>query len=201
MKKSNWIILAVLLVASIFFLWLWYYLNFNLVDDPFDLVLTIIWWVLVAVACFAIHRAEKKRQERVRTTFLAPSQLFNCEAGLLPMEDGATAVESLEQTLAGLEYNFHMEDFPNKDKVKFEYIVHSSKFEFEKSEEDQQETAADAQGEPQVQAAQQEKADIHVTEWEGEVVIVAKPDDDPQTFSSREELLAILQGAPKAAAA
>lgn len=191
MKKSNWIILAVLLVASIFFLWLWYYLNFNLVDDPFDLVLTIIWWVLVAVACFAIHRAEKKRQERVRTTFLAPSQLFNCEAGLLPVQ-GASAVESLEQTLAGLEYNFHMEEFPNKDKVKFDYVVHSSKFEFEKDDEQQQDASAP-------QAADADKAEIRVTEWEGEVVNVANPDDDPQKFSNREELEAILNGTAKAA--
>lgn len=192
MKKSNWIILAVLLVASIFFLWLWYYLNFNLVDNPFDLVLSIVWWVLVAVACFAIHKAEQKRQERVRTTFLAPSQLFNCEAGLLPVQ-GASAVESLEQTLAGLEYNFHMEEFPNKEKVKFDYVVHSSKFEFEKDDEQQQQDASAPQ------AADADKAEIRVTEWEGEVVNVANPDDDPQKFSNREELEAILNGTAKAA--
>lgn len=44
MRKSNYLILGILVVASIFFLWMWYALNFNLVDNPLDLVLTIVWW-------------------------------------------------------------------------------------------------------------------------------------------------------------
>ena len=34
MRKSNWIIAAILLVASLVFLWLWQALEFNLVDNP-----------------------------------------------------------------------------------------------------------------------------------------------------------------------
>ena len=49
MRKSNWLILAVLAVAAGLFLWLWYYLGFNFVDDPFDLVLAVVWWAVVLV--------------------------------------------------------------------------------------------------------------------------------------------------------
>ena len=72
MRKSNWIILAVLVIASIFFLWLWYYLKFDLVDHPRDLILTILWWVVVLAACVGIHYVEKMRQRNIRTAFLAP---------------------------------------------------------------------------------------------------------------------------------
>lgn len=65
MRKSNWIIAAVLLLASVAFLWIWHALQFDLVDNPLDIVVTVVWWVVIAAACVAIHWAEKKRQERI----------------------------------------------------------------------------------------------------------------------------------------
>lgn len=38
MRKSNWIIAAVLLLASVAFLWIWHALQFDLVDNP-----SILW--------------------------------------------------------------------------------------------------------------------------------------------------------------
>ena len=38
MRKSNWIIAAVLLLASVAFLWIWHALQFDLVDNPLDIV-------------------------------------------------------------------------------------------------------------------------------------------------------------------
>ena len=70
MKKSNWILLTVFLIASIFLLWLWYYLGFNRVDNPLDLVLSIIWWVVIVVSFVVISRAEKKRREEIRTIYV-----------------------------------------------------------------------------------------------------------------------------------
>lgn len=52
MRKSNYLILGILVVASIFFLWMWYALNFNLVDNPLDLVLTIVWWAVVGLGSY-----------------------------------------------------------------------------------------------------------------------------------------------------
>ena len=86
MRKSNWLILAVLAVAAGLFLWLWYYLGFNFVDDPFDLVLAVVWWAVVLVLVVGIHTAEKKRRRRVRTAYLAPGVLFNSEAGFVDLE-------------------------------------------------------------------------------------------------------------------
>ena len=40
MRKSNWIIAAVLLLASVAFLWIWHALQFDLVDNPLDIVVT-----------------------------------------------------------------------------------------------------------------------------------------------------------------
>ena len=34
MRKSNWIIAAVLLLASVAFIWIWHALQFDLVDNP-----------------------------------------------------------------------------------------------------------------------------------------------------------------------
>ena len=62
MRKSNYLILGILVVASIFFLWMWYALNFNLVDNPLDLVLTIVWWAVVGLVILGITMAEKKRK-------------------------------------------------------------------------------------------------------------------------------------------
>lgn len=79
MRKSNWIIIAILVLASVLFLGAWYYLGFYRVDAPYDLIIAAIWWVLIIVVCICIHWAEKRRQERVRTMYLAPGVLFNPE--------------------------------------------------------------------------------------------------------------------------
>ena len=171
MKKTNWIILALALVVSLFLLWLWYFLRFNLVDNPLDLVLSIIWWCLIAVAIVVFTRLEKKRQERVRTAYVAPLGIFNAESGLSELEAGASKTALIEEILQGLKYNFHHEKLPEEREARFVYIVHSKKY---KDDGD---------------------------EWEGDVVVVSRPDDDPREFKSREELAAILgDPAPTAAA-
>ena len=50
MKKSNVIVFVLLALASAFFLWLWYFLGLNRVDEPLDLVLSIVWWLVIVVA-------------------------------------------------------------------------------------------------------------------------------------------------------
>ena len=42
MKKSNWLIVGLLVVASVIFLAMWYALGFNLIDDPLDLIVSIV---------------------------------------------------------------------------------------------------------------------------------------------------------------
>ena len=69
MRKSNGIIIAIFVAASVVFLWLWHALQFDLVDNPLDLVVAVVWWVVIAGVCIAIHLTEKRRQERIRTMF------------------------------------------------------------------------------------------------------------------------------------
>lgn len=147
MRKSNWIILAVLAAASAFFLWLWYYLNFNLVDNPVDLAFTVVWWAVIVAACVGIHLAEKKRRERIRTAFLASGMIYNGEAGVIRLEPGASMTDALQEMLSHLEYGFDMAAVPDKSRVRFVQIVRTSKF--------------SGNGDT----------------WEGEVVRVARPDD------------------------
>ena len=49
MKKSNVIVTAIIVVLSAFLLWLWYSLGLNTVDQPLDLVVSVVWWALVAI--------------------------------------------------------------------------------------------------------------------------------------------------------
>lgn len=190
MRKSNWLIAAILVLASIFFLWLWFYLGFNLVDNPLDLVVSIIWWAVVAGGCYCIHQAEQKRQERVRTTYVAPSAVFNSEAGLVDL-NGASAVEGIQQVLEGLEYNFDIKDFPSNSEAKFDYIVRSTKFEVEKGSEQGATGSGDATTANGASGATG-SASSQVKTWEGEVVRVAAPDEEPREFTSKEQLEAIL---------
>ena len=171
MKKTNWIIAAILVVASIFFLALWYFLGFNLVDDPLDLVLTIIWWAVVIVACVTIHVAEKKRQERMRTAYLGQGVLFNPEAGLVNTSQAPSQVDALQNILENMEYPMSLKDFPNLEALSLDFIVRTTKFEA------------------------QVKGDTRPT-WEGDVSFVHVPNREPVRFKNRNELSRILNCMP-----
>lgn len=116
MKKSNVILIVVLLVISIFLLWLWYFLGFNHIDSPLDLILSIIWWVVAAVVIGAILKVESSRRRRVRTLFFgtqgAVRKLFNSEAGELVYSDDGQLLQLMEHVLDGLKYNFDRQDYP-----------------------------------------------------------------------------------------
>ena len=99
MRKSNWMIAAVLLLASVAFLWIWHALQFDLVDNPLDIVVTVVWWVVIVAACVAIHWAEKKRQERIRTIFVAPGLLYNSEMGVVRLSPDDEVVDALQAIL------------------------------------------------------------------------------------------------------
>ena len=128
MKKSNWILLTVFLIASIFLLWLWYYLGFNRVDNPLDLVLSIIWWVVIVVSFVVISRAEKKRREEIRTIYVGSDAIFNVERGLISVSDPTVRLDEMGQLLDGLEYGFHKEDWPGEDVFEPDFVVRSEDF-------------------------------------------------------------------------
>ena len=169
MKKSNVILAAIIAIVSIFLLYLWFYLGFNVVDNPLDLVISIIWWVILALAIWLIIRAEKKRQEAIRTVFVSPRETFNVEVGTRNVE--LSVVATLEDILRNLEYGFSKQELPNDANELYSKIVRTKTFKLE--EDDDQETKT--------------KADY---KWEGQVIDVAT--GDTVDFASKEELEAIL---------
>ena len=66
MKKSNFIVLGISAVAAALLLALWYYLGFNHIDNPLDLVLAIVWWAGIVAIAVVIARLERQRQRRIK---------------------------------------------------------------------------------------------------------------------------------------
>lgn len=171
MKKSNWLAFIIAIIISAFLLWLWFFLGFNHIDAPLDLVLSIIWWVIIVVACYAIYRVEKKRQERARTCYVADRYIYNAEVGSITAEGVEAAVEKMHDVIKDLEYNFEVKDAP-KD-AQFNFVVRSKKFKVRREADEEQGVAEEL-------------------DWEGEVAVVERPNDDPLPFSNRAELLQTL---------
>lgn len=163
MRKSNVLIISILVVASVAFLWLWNYLQFNLVHN-LDLVITIIWWVVIAALCVAIHRVEQKRRERMRTVFVSNGVLYNSEAGVVRIDtaDPQSYVRAICKLLNNLNYGTHAKVDSNQPRLRFSYIIHSPKF--------------------------SDNGKV----WEGDVVRVAGS-GRPIDFKNSQELLRILQ--------
>lgn len=178
MKKSNWIVYIAAIVISAFLLWLWFFLGFNHVDAPLDLILSIIWWALVGIACYSIYRIEKKRRERVRTCYLSKGLLYNSEAGTMNVTASSAdaTIDAMRNVISGLEYGFDIQDRPadsNGTPQRFAYIVRTKVF-----------------GDNSKSSSEQ-SADNHM-DWKGEVIVVSRPDDDPIPFSNPFELKGIL---------
>ena len=100
MRKSNWLVATVAAIAVGALLWLWYFLGFNRIDSPLDLVIAIVWWLVIALVVVAITRAEAKRREKMRTAFVGEGFLYNPETGLITADQGESEVSLLEHTLA-----------------------------------------------------------------------------------------------------
>lgn len=162
MRKSNWFVIALAVVAVAVLLWLWYFLGFNRIDSPLDLVIAIVWWVVIALVVIAIKRAEDKRREKMRIAFIGDGFLYNPESGLVVPDQGESEVTLLERTLANMTYPDKVVALDDDERLTFRWIVRSSKF--------------------------ADDGDV----WEGEVSPAHKPDEDPISFESREDLIALL---------
>lgn len=174
MKKSNVILFTILMVISFFLLWLWYYLGFNKVDSPLDLVLSIVWWLISAAFIFGIVRFEKQRRQQIRTIYVAPGMLFNSERGMVECTDPATRVTLMQDILANLKYDFNKEDMPEDDRYDFQYVVRTDDFD-EKESSDQQRQQQDE------------------TEWKGTVVKIDRTQgNEESSFDTKQALVAAL---------
>lgn len=165
MKKINWILLVIFVIISAFLLWLWFYLGFNHVDSPLDLVLSIIWWIIFILGVFIIWRLEKRRQERIRTLYISDSKIFNSELGIRVFGDLEQLVFVMGQTLEELKYNFNREDLPEHEELPMRFLVRT--FAYKADKEDEEENT-----------------------WEGEVCVVGV--EEPTPFETRDELIQIV---------
>ena len=172
MKKSNVLITAVIVVVSAFLLWLWYNLGFNHVDSPLDLVLSVVWWAIVVVGVVLVAKAEKTRQESVRTVYLGEGRLYNSETGVRMLSAGAPVTDSLAAVLAGLTYGFDREAAPDPDDkenpANWTHVVRTSKYEPARSDDGERKDET----------------------WEGEAVVVETGRTIP--FTSRAALAQII---------
>lgn len=214
MKKSNVVLFTVLILISAFLLWLWFYLGFNKVDSPLDLVMSIVWWVIAALLMFFIYRSEKKRREQIRTIYVSPGALFNSERGLVECPDPDRRVALMEGILTDLKYNFNKEDMPADEDFDFTYVVRTEDFDKKdvKKDAEAQEDAAENVTVATAEAAPATGATVKMEEidengnpiaddqeqevdWKGTVVKIYRDknkDNEERPFDSRQTLLAAL---------
>ncbi len=139
MKTNNYIALAISAIAAAILLFLWYYLGFNHIDDPFDLVLAIIWWIGIVVIAAVIIKLESNRREAIRTVYVSSTALFNAERGVVGLAD-KQAIDVIQELIANLEYGFNKQDLPEKAKFDYRYVVETSEFKKADSGEHQEST-------------------------------------------------------------
>lgn len=191
MKKSNVIVFVLLALASAFFLWLWYFLGLNRVDEPLDLVLSIVWWLVIVVAIAVIVKMERTRRQRVRTVYVGDCATFNSEQGLATIEGSQPVSEVIAGILQSLKYDFSCADFPDKDRFVVKYFVRTKQFEAEEKQ------GSDTVVDSEQASAGAAKPQIQQKTWTGEVFIVETKEERP--FGSPEELARILASLEQAA--
>ena len=123
MRKSNFIILGILAVASLFLLWLWWYLGFSKVDGPADVLISVAWWLVIGLVAFGIYRMEARRREQMRTVYVSPTALFNCESGLVECRNMNQRVDLVEQIMKSMNYSMDFQDMPDPSDFAYSYII------------------------------------------------------------------------------
>ena len=169
MKKSNWIGLAIAVLIDVFLLWLWFFLGFNRVDSPLDLVISIIWLVAIVAVAAAVNRLERQREKRLRTIYVSSTAIFNKERGLVSLGSAAAAPSVMERILRDMEYGFDLKELPKQEEFNCRYVVQT----------DEYKAAGGEGGEPT---------------WKGTVVAIDRAAGSREMpFSSRDELAAALE--------
>lgn len=128
MKKSNWIGLAIAVLVDVFLLWLWFFLGFNRIDSPLDLVISIIWLVAIVAVAAAVNRLERLREKRLRIIYVSPTALFNKERGLVSLGSAAVAPSVMERILRDMEYGFDLKEMPKPEEFNCRYVVQTDEY-------------------------------------------------------------------------
>lgn len=128
MKKSNWIGLAIAVLVDVFLLWLWFFLGFNQVDSPLDLVIFIIWLVAIVAVALGVNRLERQREKRLRTIYVSSTAVFNKERGPVSLGSAAAAPSVMERILRDMEYGFDLKEMPKPEEFNCRYVVQTDEY-------------------------------------------------------------------------
>lgn len=186
MRKGNWIVTALFVVVSAFLLWLWYYLAFDHVDAPLDLVISIVWWVGIAAIVWLIHRSEDKRRREVRTIYVSRDALYNNELGVVECADPERRVPLMAEMLERLKYGYDSEEMPEREDFDCRYVVETTEFDPKDKEE----------GDRRAPAAEDEPYEPEVKTWKGTITRIVRVDgrqrNESRDFGDERELLCAL---------
>ncbi|MBQ9059479.1 MAG: hypothetical protein IJ125_09870 [Atopobiaceae bacterium] len=127
MKRSNYIVYAIAVLASLLLLFLWFHFEFNKIDGPLDILVNALWWGIIAASIFLIVRSEKQRREQVRTIYVSPTAVFNSERGLVPC-DASNRVQVMKDILSELTYSLSTKDLPSEGDFSCNYVVRTEDF-------------------------------------------------------------------------
>jgi hypothetical protein len=127
MKKINWIVLIALAAFAVLLLILWYYLGYSQIDNPLDLVLSLVWFAVIVVVALLIALAENKRRAQIRTVYVSPTALFNSERGMVGLK-GVDRVDAIQSVLEDLKYGFDKKELPSAKKFDYQYVVQTDEF-------------------------------------------------------------------------
>ncbi len=128
MRKSNWLVIGIIIAASLAFLAMWFLMGFNVVDNTLDLLITVVWWVVVVAVCIGISLAESRRKRVMRTVYVAHNLLYNPEVGFLEVPEGGSCTEALQRLLQQLDYDFNAQCPLGDQRAEFIYVVRTNKF-------------------------------------------------------------------------
>ena len=94
MKKINWLIAAVAVVAAVLLVMLYFALGFQHVDNYLDVYLGILWVAIIAVFAGILYWRESVRKRLIRRFYISPATVYNPEFG------GAQRADALPQNTA-----------------------------------------------------------------------------------------------------
>lgn len=163
MRKSNWLVLAAALVASVLLMAVWFALGYDRVDSPLDMIITAGWWIVVAAVISAIVWAERRRRRQMLTAFVGNGIVYNPEKGIVRVQGDESEVDLLRKVLGGLDFRDEIATLTGTSRTTFRWIVHTYRFE------------------------------DNGALWTGEVLSIRSPNDPARPFNNQEALAALLK--------
>ena len=137
MRKSNYLVLIASAIVAGVLLLMWFNLGFSKVDNPVDITLAVVWWVIIVAIVAIIIRAENSRKRRIRTVYVSPSALFNSEKGIVTLDTGTETVQAMQSILESLKYGFSREDMPKQEDFDYRFVVETDTYKPAKTDNDE----------------------------------------------------------------